>query len=88
VLFSLVPDSKKTANISTVRTTLETKQKLERVVKTLGFSSMAHFFTRSMETLLEQFDAGQEFIWPLRFQIKKEASEKRKPLNPSPAKKH
>jgi len=32
-----------------------------------------------METLLEQHDAGQEFIWPLRFQTKKEASPTGKP---------
>jgi|SRR5262245_33869338 len=71
-IYSSVLHSKKTANISTVRTTPEIKRKLERTVKTLGFSTMAHFFTRSMETLLEQIEAGHELHWPLRFITKKE----------------
>jgi hypothetical protein len=70
---------KKTANISTVHTTPENKRKLERIVKELGFRSMAHFFTRSMETLFEQIDAGQSLRWPLRFEEKKETSEKTSP---------
>jgi hypothetical protein len=63
---------KKTMNISTVRATPETKEKFERTVKELGFKTMAHFFTRSMETLLEQVDAGQALRWPLRFEKTKE----------------
>jgi hypothetical protein len=66
-LFDFVP-VKKTANISTVRTTPENKAKLEQTVKALGFKGIAHFFTRSMETLLEQIAAGQKLIWPLRFE--------------------
>ena len=62
---------KKTFNISTVRTTPQMKTKFERTVKTLGFRSMAHFFTRSMETLLEQTDAGQTLVWPLRYEQQK-----------------
>jgi hypothetical protein len=67
---------KKTVNISTVRATPETRAKLDRVVKGLGFRSKAHFFTRSMETLLEQLDAGQSLRWPLRFEEKKEDAPK------------
>jgi hypothetical protein len=64
-------------NISTVRATLEEKQKLDRIVKVLGFRTMAHFFTRCMETLFEQIDAGQSLRWPLRFEeIKKDAPQK------------
>jgi hypothetical protein len=74
-----VPFQKKTVNISTVRATPQTKEKLERVVKDLGFRSMAHFFTRSMETLLEQVDAGQSLRWPLRFEEKKEEARKTSP---------
>jgi hypothetical protein len=40
---------------------------------------MAHFFTRSMETLLEQVDAGQSLRWPLRFEEKKEEARKTSP---------
>lgn len=69
--------AKKTANISTVRATPEEKIKLEETVRRLGFRSIAHFFTRSMETLLAQHDAGEDFIWPLRFETKKEAFEKK-----------
>jgi hypothetical protein len=62
---------KKIANISTVRTTPEVKAKLEQIVHALGFKSMAHFFTRSMETLLEQTAKGQTLVWPLRFEQKR-----------------
>lgn len=60
----------KKVNISTVRADPQTKERFERIVKELGFSSMAHFFTRTMETLLEQIAAGQELKWLLRFEQK------------------
>jgi hypothetical protein len=63
---------KKTVNISTVRATPQDKQKLDRMVKGLGFRTIAHFFTRTMETLFEQIEAGQNLRWPLRFEEKKE----------------
>jgi len=63
-----VGHTKKTVNISTVRATLETRKKLEEAVKALGFRSIAHFFTRAMETFLEQVTAGEELRWPLRFE--------------------
>ena len=63
---------KKTVNISTVRATPQDKAKLDRIVKTLGFRTIAHFFTRAMETLFEQIDGGQDLHWPLRFVTKKE----------------
>jgi hypothetical protein len=66
-----VADIKKSMNISTVRATPEEKAKLQELAKKLGFSSMAHFFTRAMETLFEQTDAGDELTWPLRFEAKK-----------------
>jgi len=59
---------KKTVNISTVRATPETKKKLEAAVKELGFRSIAHFFTRAVETLLEQVAKGERLRWPLRFE--------------------
>lgn len=58
----------KKVNISTVRADPETKERFEKIVRQLGFSSMAHFFTRAMETLLEQKAAGQKLKWPLRFE--------------------
>ena len=67
-----VPAYKKTTNISTVRATPEDKAKLEQIVKRLGFRTIAHFFTRTMEVLFEQIEAGQELHWPLRFVTKKE----------------
>lgn len=57
-------------NISTVRALPETKAKLEKIAHDQGFSSMAHFFTRAMETLIEQVEAGQKLVWPLRFEEK------------------
>jgi hypothetical protein len=66
-----VADIKKSMNISTVRATPEEKAKLQQLAKKLGFSSMAHFFTRATETLFEQTDAGDELTWPLRFEAKK-----------------
>jgi hypothetical protein len=66
--FYAVAHIKKTVNISTVRATPETRKKLEDAVKCLGFRSIAHFFTRSMETLLEQVERGECLRWPLRFE--------------------
>ena len=66
---------KKTVNISTVRANPEQKAKLERIVKALGFRTIAHFFTRAMETLFDQIDKGQELHWPLRFVTKKEEAQ-------------
>jgi len=63
-----VAQIKKTVNISTVRATPETRAKLEKAVKELGFRSIAHFFTRMVETLLEQVAKGEELRWPLRFE--------------------
>jgi hypothetical protein len=60
----------KTMNISTVRAGTETRDELESIVKTLGFRTIAHFFTRAMETLMEQIQAGQELRWPLRFETR------------------
>lgn len=59
---------KKTVNISTVRATPETRVKLEKAVRELGFRSIAHFFTRMVETLLEQVAKGEELRWPLRLE--------------------
>jgi hypothetical protein len=82
-----VPATKKTVNISTVRATPETKEKLDKRVKELGFRTIAHFFTRSMETFLEQTDAGHALKWPLRFEeTKKEASVKASLENPQKGK--
>ena len=64
--------AKKTVNISTVRATPEEKAKLDRIAKKLGFRTIAHFFTRAMETLFEQIDSGQDLHWPLRFITKEE----------------
>jgi hypothetical protein len=87
MLFLGVCATKKTVNISTVRATPETKAKLEKRVKELGFRTIAHFFTRSMETFLEQIDAGRALKWPLRFEeIKKEASVKASSQNPKKSK--
>jgi propanediol dehydratase small subunit len=63
---------KKTTNISTVRATSEEKKKLADIVRDLGFRTIAHFFTRAMETLFEQIESGQELHWPLRFVTKEE----------------
>ena len=59
---------KKTVNISTVRATPETRVKLEKAVRELGFRSIAHFFTRMVEALLEQVAKGEELRWPLRLE--------------------
>jgi len=69
--FGAVP-AKRTANISTVRTTPAEKAKLRELTKRLGFSTLAHFFRRAMETLFEQTDSGEQIQWPLRFETKKE----------------
>ena len=63
---------KKTMNISTVRATPEQRDQLDKIVKKLGFRSIAHFFTRSMETLFEQHQAGRKLVWPLRYEEAKE----------------
>jgi hypothetical protein len=68
---------KKTMNISTVRATPETREELEATVKRLGFRSIAHFFTRAMETLLEQAASGESLRWPLLFERTRKASAKR-----------
>ena len=73
-----MPNYKK-VNISTVRADPETKERFERIVRELGFSSMAHFFTRSMETLIEQKEAGQNLKWPLRFEQGRSENEKGPP---------
>jgi len=63
-----VAQIKKTVNISTVRATPETRARLEKAVKELGFRSIAHFFTRMVDTLLEQVAKGEELRWPLRLE--------------------
>jgi len=62
--------AKRTANISTVRATQAEKEKLRKVTKELGFSSLAHFFRHVMQTLLKQIALGQSLTWPLRFEEK------------------
>jgi hypothetical protein len=74
-------------NISTVRATPEQRDQLDKIVKKLGFSSIAHFFTRSMETLFEQDHAGQKLTWPLRYEETKRPKADNKLEPPKTAKK-
>jgi len=71
------PLPKKTANISTVRATPQEKENLRKLVKELGFNTVAHFFRHAMETLFKQISLGQELVWPLRFEQKKREKPRR-----------
>ena len=63
-------------HISTLRATPETRVKLANRVKELRFKSIGHFFMRSMETFLEQTDAGQTLKWPLWFETEQRRDER------------
>lgn len=46
-------------------------------IKRLRFRGRAHFFDEAGKTFVEQIEAGEKLVWPLRFAV--EGHEKQKP---------